>query len=369
MQCRKCKKETPEGAPYCCWCGTKFVVDRRARKQPNGVGYVYRRGKSYTLRLRTYTPDMNGEHGLICHESTKGGFVTKKTALEYRDRLKGNNLKNEKVTLSSYWGMFERDKLPKLARSKQVNYTTAYKRLAPIHYRDICTLTIRDLQDVVSNATSTFYPAKDMRTLLNMLFRMAAADGLVSKDLPSFIELPQNDEAERIPFTLDEVDRIAALWDGGTLFAGYILLMIYTSMMPGELLGLRKSMIDLAGQRIVGAGIKTKRRKTQSIVFPTFITPIIERLIQSAPNDLLLDGYYYERLSNDFKDTLRKAECRELTPYSCRHTTATVLALQPDVAPAMISRIMRHSSRMTERYTHVDDTAAIEAINKMPKHA
>lgn len=367
MTCRKCAKDMPDGAPFCPWCGTEQAPKRRERKTGNGLGYVYKRGGTYTLRMRTYTAEAgpDGETTMRCFERTKGGFKTKKAAYEYRDSLKGANIKKDKKTIASYWLLFERDKLPKLARTKQVNYRTAYKRLAPIQFRDISALTVSDLQNVVSDSTVSFYPANDMRTLLNKLFFMAAADGMASKDLPSFIELPKNEEAERIPFTLEEVDKIAALWDSGHLFAGYVLLMIYTSMMPGELMGLHKSMIDLEGQRIVGAGIKTKRRKTQSIVFPAFLAPILMQLMDASPGDKLLEGYYYERLSNEFKATLREAGCRDLTPYSCRHTTATVLALRADVAPAMISRIMRHSARMTERYTHVDDTAAIEAVNKM----
>ncbi|MDD3336755.1 MAG: tyrosine-type recombinase/integrase [Eubacteriales bacterium] len=367
MDCRKCLQSIPDGASFCPWCGAKQTRSITKRKSGNGLGYVYKRGSTYTLRMRTYIAikDEIGTPHTKCRELTKGGFKTKKEALEYRDSLKGESVKKEKMTLAAYWMIYERDRLPLLSHAKQVNYNTAFKRIAPIQYRDISMLTVSDLQNVVSTATVSFYPANDMKAVLNKLFYMAAADGIASKDLPSFITLPPNQETEREAFSIDEVDRIASAWENGVIFAGYILLMIYTSMMPGELLKLKKSMIDLEGQRIIGAGIKTKQRKTQSIVFPAFLTPVIEKLMKQNPSDSFLPDYYYEKFSNEYKSTLRAAGCRELTPYSCRHTTATVLSLDPTVAPALISRIMRHSARMTERYTHPDDTAAIQAINKM----
>ncbi len=367
MLCRKCQKDIPTGAAFCPWCGANQAAPRRTRQRGNGMGYIYKRGNTYSLRMRTYIPVQNddGTSTRKCIERTKGGFKTKKEAADYRDKMNGQTAKKERKTLASYWLIYERDKLCKLSRTKQVNYRTAYNRLASIQFADISLLTISDLQNVVSTTTTSFYPARDMKTLLSRLFLFAAADGIASKDLPSFIELPALKESQQQAFTLEEIDKLYALWQRGHLFAGYILLMIYTSMMPGELLHLRKSMIDIESQRIIGAGLKTKQRKTQSIVFPAFISPILETIMATAKNDLLFDGYYYEKFAKEYYETLDMAGCRRLTPYSCRHTTATALSLDPTIAPAVISRVMRHSSRMTERYTHPDDSAAIQAINKM----
>ena len=37
MECIKCKKEIPDGAPFCCWCGKKQQT-KRATKRGNGTG-------------------------------------------------------------------------------------------------------------------------------------------------------------------------------------------------------------------------------------------------------------------------------------------------------------------------------------------
>ena len=57
---------------------------------------------------------------------------------------------------------------------------------------------------------------------------------------------------------------------------------------------------------------------------------------------------------------------RHLTPYSCRHTTATVLAIHENVAPQTLQRIMRwKSTRMMDRYVTPSDTDARKAVNKI----
>lgn len=43
MVCVKCKKEIPEGAAFCCWCGKKQIEEKRkALKRANGTGTVYK---------------------------------------------------------------------------------------------------------------------------------------------------------------------------------------------------------------------------------------------------------------------------------------------------------------------------------------
>lgn len=67
-----------------------------------------------------------------------------------------------------------------------------------------------------------------------------------------------------------------------------------------------------------------------------------------------------------FHDTLRQCGCRPLTPYSCRHTTATALALG-DIAPSVIQEVMRHTKfSTTQRYIHPDSSSMLDAVNKIP---
>ena len=65
---------------------------------------------------------------------------------------------------------------------------------------------------------------------------------------------------------------------------------------------------------------------------------------------------------------LEAAGCRRLTPYSCRHTTATALAVTKNIAPQTVKKVMRWSTaRMLDRYAHPDNDAALAAVNTLSK--
>ena len=373
MRCANCNRTIQADSLFCKYCGQKQPAisakqPLRYKRQPNGAGYVYKRGDTWTVRYRKYAgmpPKLNGKPS--CAERTKGGFHTKAEALAYLSQLKDVQKRDLALTVAYYWSVIERDSMPLLARSKQVNYMTAYKRLKPIHTRNVVDLTVADLRAVVAPC-KTFYPAHDVKTLLQKIFDLAAADNPnINHDLPSFIVLPPKNEKQQEAFTAEEVAKIYTAYQNGDTFAGFILLMIYTSMMPGEFMRLERSMFDLPNHQIVGAGIKTKKRKQSAIVYPEWMAPIVQDLLNQSPPDQPIHNFgYYEKLNKAFKQTLANAGCRILTPYACRHTTQTILALDPSTAPAARAAVMRHSIQEEDRYTHIEQQFARQAVNQMP---
>lgn len=283
---------------------------------------------------------------------------------ELEQSVKGLPKSKQNLTLAYYWDAYA-ETFEKLSKQKKINYRTAYSRLAPLHNRLMSTITVADLRNIVSQSCQTYYPAKDMKTLLFRLFELAAADGMANKDLPSFIELPSLEEKEQEAFTQEEAALIYKRWDEGDTFAGYVLLMMTTSMMPGELYKLRKDMIHLDKGAIIGAGIKTKRRKALSIVFPEFMKPIIAKLMELNDGDTLLPQMSDFTFRKRFAEFLERAGCRKLTPYACRHTTGTVLYLDATISRAKAARVMRHSVRMGETYTHPSDADARDTVQHM----
>ena len=70
-----------------------------------------------------------------------------------------------------------------------------------------------------------------------------------------------------------------------------------------------------------------------------------------------------DRFYPAFHDALARCGARNLKPYSCRHTTATALALG-NIAPSVIQEVMRHTKFSTaQRYIHPDMTASHAAVN------
>ena len=144
--------------------------------------------------------------------------------------------------------------------------------------------------------------------------------------------------------------------------------MIYTGMMPGEAMALRVDQIDIAGHRIHGAGMKTKVRKQTDIVLAETIIPLVQDLIDNAQPS----GFIWKRDEklwyDDYHAVLKAAGCRDLPPYSCRHTTATALAVTKNIAPQTVKKVMRWSTaRMLDRYAHPDQSDALKAVNRIKK--
>ena len=339
----------------------------KPKSRGNGQGTAYRRGAGWQARV-VIGWKLIGDPPHSCPiYKTKDGFKTKREALEYCPELKRQALgdKSQAPTLEYYWHAYERD-LERLSKNKQINYKTAWSRLAPLKNRKIDTITVADLRDIVTEKAATYYTARDMKVLLSHLYDLAGADGWVNRDLPSYIILPQKIETERQPFTDDEQVALWKAYESGNKDAAIPLLMIHTGMMPGELLRLTTEMIDYDEQKILGVGLKTQVRRRSAVYLPSAMIPVLQDVSRGKSGRIwdLKIGQFYDR----YYAVLEAAGCRRLTPYSCRHTTATVLAISERIAPQTIQKVMRWSStKMLDRYSHPSDSDAMEAVETLKK--
>ena len=374
--CMKCGAELAENAIYCHLCGKKQLAEKRkGRSRPNGAGTAVKRGRAWMAVASgySYTEKMpNGELRLIRKRPSKCGFPTKSEALKWAAAHSADNVEKSAPTLLSLWQGWSENDMQKLSTDKQAGYKKARERLEPIIAREIDTLTIDNLQTVVNEQSTSYYTARDMKSLLSHLYKRAMANnggnGTVTVNLSRFIVLPELVEKEPEPFTEQEVNAMWKAWDNGKLFVGYMLLMIYTSMMPGELFACKSDMIDYDKHEIYGCGRKTKKRKDTPIVFPVFMSPVIKRLAESAsPETNLLYSGYENKFYDDYHATIKELGVRDLPPYSCRHTTATE-AVKKGVELPVVQQIMRHSKLVsTQRYIHVSTEAAHRGVNQLEK--
>lgn len=361
MECIKCKKEIPDGAPFCCWCGKKQEA-RRNRTRGNGQGNAYQRGKTWTARWteKTYLDENDKLHQKM---KTKGGFTSKRAALQYA----ANPPKEERrsPTLRAYYKTYLRGDYLSLSANRQGAAEKAFERMKELADCEIDTLTISQIQDVVDHNASTYYTRKDMKTVLSHCYNLAIAEKQTTVNLAEYIKLPELDEKSPEPFTGADVKK---LWEAYAKdhFVGFILTMIYTGMMPGELLKLKKDMIDFEKNEIVRGGIKTKKRKETPMVFPDFVAPVLRELCEESKSKVgnvccINKDNFYKR----YYECLELAGARKLPPYSCRHTTATALAIK-NIDLFTIKEIMRHTKiTTTQRYVHPDMRGMVDAVNQL----
>ena len=104
------------------------------------------------------------------------------------------------------------------------------------------------------------------------------------------------------------------------------------------------------------------------IYLPDDVIPIMEDLIANARQNGQLFPRDEKKWYANYYAALEAAGCRRLEPYSCRHTTATRLAINKLIAPQTTKRIMRWSTtKMLDRYAHPDETDIFTAVNTIKK--
>ncbi len=92
----------------------------------------------------------------------------------------------------------------------------------------------------------------------------------------------------------------------------------------------------------------------------------MENLIANADKN----GRFWPSHKKEFYDryyaALEAAGTRRLSPYSCRHTTATALAITAGIAPQTVKNVMRWANtKMLDRYAHPDQEDALAAVDKI----
>lgn len=278
---------------------------------------------------------------------TKSGFRTATEARAYIAELKQK--RTCKRCFADYWSIYSNGEMLNVSEGTQRKYNLAYSRIASISTRDLHDLHLDDLNGLVADLTAN--SAKSLRNLLSNLYQLAMAEEYVASNLALLMTLPtEHGELKRSPFTEDEIDLLWSAWERKhERVLGSVLLLIYTGMMPIELLGLRTEHVH--GSTIIGVGAKTEKRRASPILVPDIVMPVLCWLCKHAEDGRvmpMIDKRYREQ----FKATLGVVGIsNEHTPYDCRHTTATLYAQFLD--PNTLTEVMRHTTlQMTQHYKH-----------------
>lgn len=344
--CIYCKKKIPAGSTYCNWCGKKQVRD--FHRKSNGAGTVYKRGTTYTVKVTKYA---NG----IKREVTKGGFKTRKEAYEHAMVLRDDlDLKRtEAISFSDLWEKLKTtERYLKLSADKKDTWKYAYNKCEPLYQcKDVRELRFENFQKLVDGLT--YYPARDIKTVLKAMMRLAQKYDQVDKNYAELIELPPNFEKEKDIFTDLELKKICASKDP---FKAYIIIMCYCGLRPIEMLNLRQEDIHIM-ERFMYGGRKTELGKASKIAIPETAAPYLTDFDPWTKGK----NKFYDR----FHEFLKAEGIRDLTPGCCRHTFVTRLSQASDNV-AVIQKAARHTHYQTTLgYTHMNIDDVLTEVNKL----
>ena len=278
-------------------CGAK-QTDPHARKpksRGNGQGTVYKittEGGKVMYRAVVTVGYYVDSDGVMKRKTISRRFEKKRDAmLALPDMIasKGNTPRKAPTLSDLYSRYINSRDYSALSKSQQDKLGYAWKRLSPLHLRKIDSLTVEDLQNVIEDATETYYPARDMKVLLSHLYGLAIKGEYVQYNKTEWIDLPP--KTDKPPEAFDDSE-LTALWadynSTGDLITAYILIMIYSGMRYGELAAMKKVDVHLDTEYpyMVG-GEKTDAGRNREMPIASKILSLVQRAYDNGTEKLL----------------------------------------------------------------------------------
>lgn len=333
--CVKCNVSLPPGANFCPTCGKKQITSplKKRPRRGNGTGSVYKHGDKWVVAItKGYRQTDDGPKRVVVR---KGGFRTKKEALEYVPTLQAQQRRDKDLTFSQIYDLW----MPthKAGKSTMDCYKAARKYFSSVEYLRIRDIEIDDLQECIDDCPKGKRTKENMKALCGLMYKYAVPRGYVPLNLAQYLVVGGEYGGERTGFSLEQVEQIRRA-SGVVPYADYILCLCYLGFRPSEFLALEVK--DYAPkQKTLTGGAKTAAGKNRVVTISPKIQPIIDRLVAGRTSGALFcdengNAFRYDR----FRDAAFYPAIAQVgienpivtgkhtyTPHSCRHTFATLM--------------------------------------------
>lgn len=345
-------------------------------KLPNGYGSVYRlsgnRRRPWIAVVTTGWCDDTGRQ----LRYTVGYYKTKTDALsalaDYNKNPIGETLDKTLGEVYEEWS--KKHYSGDIAKSTINGYKAAWNRMSRLSKYEMRQIYKQPLQDIItemSKAGLSRSTMENFKTLAVMLWREAMANRIVDRNYGEMLDLPKVVLVERPTFTDFEIKRIDEAAQAGDVWAGTVMMLLYTGMRVGEMVRLTRFNVDTKHWVITG-GIKTDAGKDRPVpVHPKIRSYVKYWLDTNGPRLVHRNGepisvaYYRKSIFYPLLERLEieRSPERNLTPHCTRHTFGTMLN-RAGAKTTAIQKLMGHADYATTAnvYTHPDFVELKEAI-------
>lgn len=311
---------------------------RRSRSRPNGTGTAVKRGKTWTAVVVVgWKPSEDRTHKVPVYR-TKGGFQTKKDALNYCSVLLHGPEKKKQIRLHELYDLWETAYAPRIVPSTMDCYKYAYQHFSPLHLWFVGDITATDLQTCMDACPSGKRTHQNMKCVAGLLWAYAIDSGYITQDVTNNLYVGKGQSVQRDPLTEKEVDVIRGAI-GKIRYAEYVYALCFLGFRPTEFLSLKKEHYRIIeGVECLVNGSKTEAGKDRIVIIPPQILDLVRERLYIPGTDLLFPQYRFNRKTlpelTDFKQmnheyfnkhifkpmmqSLGIAENK--TPYAARHT-------------------------------------------------
>ena len=358
-------------------------------KAPNGYGNISKlsgnRRRPFWVRITTGW-EINEETGKAKQlTSTLGYYASRKEAMIALAEYHQNpiDLTRKTLTFAEVWDIWTPPHFKKYP-SSAAGLRSAYKRCAPLYDMQMADIKKVHMQDILDgmNHMSEESQGKE-KSIFKNAFKYCIENDIVTKDYSQFLVItpPKKKKAAKEKFfTAEELGAVFGSQDFAVQFptgkksyaelqlADTVLIMLYTGMRIGELLGVKTEDVDLAQRIIHVRGTKTENAD-RIVPIHRELAPILskrldgEHLIENANGKPIKYDQYKKHFFDPYMESLGVSH----TPHALRHTFVSLMdSCGVSSNSVVLKRIVGHSnSNVTELYTHKDVTDLIDAIDKL----
>ncbi len=367
MLCCRCHREIPDGSFFCNFCGKRQTgapaPQRKAHRRSKGSGTVYKR-KDKALE-RPWA---------ACYQRKLiGYYATSGEAVQALDAFLATRLPADigNMTFSQIFEKWKPNHYETVSGKAQALYNNSFDRAAPLHNRKMRDLKTADYQSIIDSMDGKSRSlCEKQRQLFSQLCKYAMQQDIIDKNYAQFLVLPKAPPPKDRVLSDSEIHKIWTMQHDPRLgeTACIALALVYTGFRINELLHLRREDVHLAEGYVVG-GEKTDAGRNRVVPLHTAILPIFQHWWDSSAGSEWLipssngNARDADGVRKSFNSLMKKLEISGVTPHSCRHTAATIMATD-GVSTDVIKRILGHTDYAftSNRYTSTNIDALIEGM-------